>query len=465
MSSIIVLGGGVVGLSTALLLVRQGHAVTVFERDGTPLPGSPDAAWEAWDRRGVAQFRQPHYLQSAARALLDAHLPEVTQALLHAGCIRFDLTALLPPTITDRAPRAGDERFVTVTGRRPTLEHAVARAAEERLPVVRGTSVAGLVTGPSTGNGIPHVAGVRTTDGAEVLADLVVDATGRRSRLPDWLAAIGARRPVEEAEESSFFYYTRYFRTRSGAVPAFRAGLVTHFHSFSLLILPGDSGTWSVTVFFFAGDAPLKALRDARRWTALIAACPMHAQWLDGEPISDVLPMGGITNRYRRLVADGMPVATGIVAVGDAAACTNPVGGRGMTMGLMQALGTAEVVRRHLDDPLALALAQDGMTEAQVAPWYRSTVAFDRARTAQIRAAIDGRPTPRPTGPGELLAVAMLYDAELFRAALEIASLLALPQAVLARPGLAGRILEVAGSHQPSPPPGPSRADLLRLLA
>jgi 2-polyprenyl-6-methoxyphenol hydroxylase-like FAD-dependent oxidoreductase len=465
MSSIIVLGSGVVGLSTALLLARQGHEVTVFERDGASVPCSPEAAWEAWERRGVAQFRQPHYLHSAARQILDCHLPDVKEALLRAGCVTHDLSATLPPSISDRARREDDARFVTVTGRRPTIEFAVSSAAERVLPVVRGVSIGQLLTGPSAAKGIPHVTGVRTMDGEEFSADLVVDAMGRRSKLPDWLEAIGARRPIEEAEESGFIYYTRYFRSTTGGVPAWRAGLLTHFHSFSLLTLPGDSQTWSATVFFFSGDPALKALRDSKRWTSLFAACPLHAQWLNGEPITDVLAMGGIADRYRRFVVDGAPVATGIVSVGDSWACTNPVGGRGITIGLLHALGTVEVIGQHLGDPLALALAQDAMTETRVTPWYRSTVEFDRQRTAQMNATIDGRSAPPPTDPGSALLVAMMYNAELFRAYLEISSLLALPREVMARPGVIDRITEVASAHEAVTPPGPSRNELLRMLA
>jgi len=465
---ILIVGGGVVGLSTALMLARHGFAVTVAERGGEPPPGSPAEAWAAWERRGVAQFRQPHFLHAAARHILDRHLPEVTAALRQADCVTFDPTTLRPPSVADRAPRPGDDKFVTVTGRRPTVEHAVTSVAERRVRVVRGVAIEGLLTGPPVAPGIPHITGARTVDGEEIAADLVVDAMGRRSKLPDWLEVAGARRPREEAEDSGFIYYTRFFRSTTGGVPSWRAGILTHFHSFSLLTLPGDAGTWSVTLFIFAGDPALKALRDPRKWTALVRACPLHAHWLDGEPLTDVLAMGGVTNRYRRFVVDGVPVATGVVAVGDAWACTNPIGGRGISMGLMHALGTAEVVRDHADDPLALALAHDAMTEARVTPWYRHTVALDRARAVQINAAIQGRSAPQRSGPPDpesALQVAMLHDAELFRAALEITSLLALPREVMARPGLADRIMAMAGRHEAAPPPGPSRDELLRLVA
>jgi hypothetical protein len=66
------------------------------------VPGSPDEAWQAWNRRGVAQFRQPHYLHAAGRQILDAALPEVTQTLLGAGAMfrqAFGVAMLYDPDV------------------------------------------------------------------------------------------------------------------------------------------------------------------------------------------------------------------------------------------------------------------------------------------------------------------------------------------------------------------------------
>ena len=468
MATIVMLGGGICGLAGAMMLARDGHEVTVLERDPAPVPESPHEAFEDWERGGVAQFRQAHNLHSRGREVLDAELPDVCEALLEAGAVRYDPIAIMPPTIADREPRPGDERFATVTGRRAALELVVARAAaaEPRLEVRRGVSAEALLTTPL--DGLPHVTGVRTDGGEELHADLVVDAMGRRSQLPRLLREAGAEPLHEEVEDSGFIYYTRFFA--GDVLPQYRAGLLMPLGTFSVLTLPGDNGTWSVTLVISGADAPLKRLRDIDRWTAVVRACPRQAHWVDAEPITGVMPMGGVLDRLRRLVVDGAPVATGLALLADACTCTNPSLGRGITLGLMHAQRLRDVVRDHLDDgPRAFAEAWDAATEAELVRWHRESVRSDRMRLAQIEALRQGsRPPAPPAGIPALLAAlppAAMQDADLFRAFQSIICCLELADDMLARPEVADRIREVTANGGPGPLPGPSREELLALLA
>jgi 2-polyprenyl-6-methoxyphenol hydroxylase-like FAD-dependent oxidoreductase len=451
-----------------MLLRRDGHEVTIMERDPDPVPSSASDAWERWTRTGVTQFRQPHFLQSRGRIVLEDELPDVLFALEGAGGLRFDPLCLMPPLITDRAPREGDERFKTLTARRPVLEQVLSRAAdaEPGLRIRRGVSVQGLVVDQH--NGVPHVAGVRTDDGEQLRADLVVDAMGRRSQLPRWLARAGTRAIHEEVESSGFVYYTRYFRSRDGARPEYKAPFLTAVGTFSLLTLPCDNHTWSVTVFTSAGDAPLKRLRHPDLWTAVVSACPRHAHWLDGEPISGVLAMGGVTNRYRRLTAGNRPVATGIATVGDASACTNPTNGRGMSLGLMHVQHLRDVIRTHLHDPLEFAQAWDGVTEAELVPWYRDNVEADRARLGEIEALRNGcEPPPADSSSAALrqaLLAAVPRDPEAFRAVLASLCCLTPLRNAFTNQSLVERIQGLADNAETPPPAGPNRAQLLQIL-
>jgi 2-polyprenyl-6-methoxyphenol hydroxylase-like FAD-dependent oxidoreductase len=467
--SIVIIGGGICGLGAALLLARDGHDVTVLEHDPEPVPASPHEAWERWERKGVAQFRQPHNFMPGLRLLLEAELPDVQDALGRVGASRFDLVNPLPPMFADRAPRAIDEKLWTLTARRPVGEWVFADAAQRApgVTVRRGVAAAALLTGPSPATGIPHVVGVRASDGEEFRAELVVDATGRQSRSPQWLAAIGARGPYEEREDCGFTYYTRYF---SGSIPQRRAGPLMPLGSISLLTLPGDNDSWSVTIFVATGDQPLKNLRHEEPWMRVIRACPLHAHWLDGHPITPVLAMSGIADRYRRFVVDGAPIVTGFVAVADAWACTNPSAGRGLTVGFLHALQLRDSFRVCGDDPRALVEEFDRRSEAEIAPWYQAQIAVDRARFAEMEAIRAGREVTAPDNQLARRILSLLSsiaaDPDLFRAALEYIGTITPVQLILERPEVAQRIATVreAMKGMPRPPmPGPTRDQLLQL--
>jgi 2-polyprenyl-6-methoxyphenol hydroxylase-like FAD-dependent oxidoreductase len=461
---IVFVGGGIVGTCAAMMLANDGHDVTVLERDAEP-PPLPDHAWDEWDRRGVNQFRLMHFFLSRFWRVADTELPGLADAMVAAGALRMNPLVGIPDEITG-GWRDGDERYDSVTARRPVAESVVARmaAATAGVAIRRGVAVAGVLS--TTGaDGMVHVTGVRTDDGEEIAADLVVDSGGRRSAVPAWLRDAGSPGPHEMIEDCGFVYYGRHFRSADGSVPPVFGGLLQHYGSVSVLTLPADSGTWGVGVITSSKDAALRGMRDVECWEKVVSAFPLVAHWIDGEPLTDVDLMAKIEDRQRTYVIDGAPVATGIVPLADAWACTNPSLGRGMSMGILHAAALRSLLREEpFGDPKGLALRWDELTRQTVQPHFAETLSFDRHRLAEVEAAIEGRPYECEDADwvmGNALASSILGDPDLLRGFLDVALLLDRQDHVLARPGLAERAVALADT---TPPPGPDRAGLLSLV-
>jgi 2-polyprenyl-6-methoxyphenol hydroxylase-like FAD-dependent oxidoreductase len=395
----------------------------------------------------------------------------VASALDEAGALRLNVIAGVPTQITGGL-RPGDDDFAVLTARRPVAESVVAACAEATpgVTVRRGVTVSGVTTGPAAVAGVPHVTGVRTDEGEAIAADLVVDATGRRSPLSDWLAAAGGRRPAEEVEDSGFVYYGRHFRSADGTLPAIMGPLLQNYGSVSALTLPADNGTWGVGIVASAADRAMRAVRDVDAWTAAVRSLPFAAHWLEGEPLEErVMVMAKIEDRHRRFVIGGEPVATGVVAVADSWACTNPSLGRGISMATMHALALRDLLRATTkDDPAGFARAFDEATTATVEPWYRATVAFDRHRLAEIDATVRGesyRPDDSAWEIAQGLQFAAGQDPDCFRAYLSIVGMLETPEEALNRAGVFEKVLDVGSQWRDAPVVGPTRDELLAIVS
>ena len=463
-----IVGGGMIGLCSAMLLGGDGHEVVVLERDSAP-PPQPLDAWYSWERKGVNQFRMAHFYLSRFRTVAETELPQLADALIAAGACRYNIVQNIPDEMKGGA-RPGDDRFDVLTGRRATVEAVTSRTCEEtpNVAIRRGVTVKGLLTGSSSRTDVPHVTGVELDSGENIVSDLVLDITGRRSPLPQWLEAIGAPRPEDELDDSGFTYYGRHFRSTDGSLPFMFGPLRQDYGCLSCLTLPADNGTWSVTLIASSRDTAMRGALDPQRFDTLVKLLPLAAHWLDGDPIDEkVAYMGKIEDRIRNFAPRGEPIVTGVLAVADSWACTNPSLGRGASLGLVHAVALRDLLRETgSDDPGRLATDWAEVTSATVEPWFRSTVNYDRHRLAEIQADIEGRRYVADDEEWKLIKAVETHsqtDGDILRANLEIGMLLRLPAEVFSD-GVLTELLDERMVDEVAPM-GPDRSQVLAALA
>jgi 2-polyprenyl-6-methoxyphenol hydroxylase-like FAD-dependent oxidoreductase len=480
--NVIVVGGGVAGLGTALVLARRGHEVTVIERDHTPMPSSADEAF-AWDRRGAPQVRHSHAFLAKLRNLLVSNYSDVYEALLREGATEMRFGDDLPTEMVGFVPQPDDADLVMLACRRTTFEWVLRRAAlaEGRVTFRTGVGVAGVVAS-QTPEGSTLVTGVRLADGTELAADLVVGANGRRSAVPDWLTAVGARSAPEEVEDTGIVYFSRFYRIRDGHEYPPRSGPIggdLGYVKYGVFV--GDNRTFSVTLATPTDDGELRRiLADPVIFDSAARQLVATAPWLDGraEPITDeVHVMAGLLNRWRDFVIDGEPIALGLLAVGDAVLCTNPLYGRGCSSAFWGAHLIAGAMSEHPDDMRAIALAYDAALRDEIYPWYKATVEQDgEARRVAAALLAGDDPDSDTTDPRTFmrgvfrdgLLPAMRSDPVVLRAFFRSFNLLTAPDAMAKDPDLGARVFAVwqdRDNRPAAPQLGPTlRREFLDLL-
>ena len=472
---IAIVGGGMAGLLAALVLARDGHRVTVLERDDTDVPATADEAFDHWDRRGAAHARQSHAILARLRCILRERAPDVLDALLAQGATELSVERILPPDIVDRDPRPGDDDLVLLCCRRLTIEWVLRKAVTSDPGVSwrGGVGVAGFVAEGT------DVRGVRLEDGTTVEADLVVVGGGRNSPVLEWIGALGgAVQPVEETSEAGIVYLSRFYRLRDGQeLPLLtKDGAGGDLGYIAFAGFYGDNDTFSITFGVPTNDRELMAMRDEHAWEAAIRTLkPLDPWTADGlaEPITGVESMARLRNRIRRFVVDGEPVATGVVVIGDAAVATNPWYGKGCSQAGIAADALSEALVEHGRDRVALALALDAAVRTELEPHYALAVRQDTDRMKMHAAMHDGaEPDAMASATRDFIINGLIpatrVDADVFRAFFRAFNMLDAPDALMANQKVVqGAMTAHAQKDQrpPAPKLGPDRDEFLAVMA
>jgi 2-polyprenyl-6-methoxyphenol hydroxylase-like FAD-dependent oxidoreductase len=433
---IVIVGAGPSGLYLGIALARRGHRVTVVERDRGP-QGS-----DSWERKGVMQFHHPHAFRQQVLAALLAEMPEVVDNLMAAGAV---------PVMMPGQP----ERPLGVRCRRQTFER-VLRSAAERQPglTVRIGHADAVISRNGRAGGV-------TVDGHELVADLVIDASGRAGRLTRGL------RPPAEGGDCGIAYVSRQYRLLPGAEPGpmnTPIGMLLTYPGYIVIVFPHDNGTLSTLIARASSDRELVGLRSEPVFEAAARAIPALAAWTEPDrsrPITNVLPGGRLYNNYRGQLDDyGKVILDGLIFVGDAVCTTNPAAGRGVATSMMQAQHLLGLLDDYDGDFASCSLAFDQWCDENIRPWFADHVYSDlqlQRRWSGVDVDLSHRL------PSDLIMAAAEVDPAMNSVVRSYQAMLIPPGGLAAVEPRAREIY--ASGWRPPIPAGPTREELADLAA
>jgi 2-polyprenyl-6-methoxyphenol hydroxylase-like FAD-dependent oxidoreductase len=441
----VVLGGSMGGLLAARVLSDVFREVLVVDREElTGVRGY---------RRGVPHGRHAHALLARGHQIMEAQFPGLTEELIAAGTEPGDANGDIRWYFNGQRLRSARSGLMCVPATRPVLEFHV-RERVQAIPNVtfmERFDILGLSTTPDGG----RVTGarVRRQEGAEetVLADLVVDTTGRGSRTPAWLAELGYDRPEESRIKIGLAYTTRHFDLPydpfGDELAIIPVATPEHPRGGILYRLPGSRSHVELSLIGIRGD---HAPTDPDGFLEFARSLPIpdvYQAVRDAEPLDDAVSFGfpaSVWRHYEKLTR----FPEGLLVMGDAVCSFNPVYGQGMTVAALESLTLREHLKRGpRPDPRP----------------YFADVAREIADPWDVSAGADlgyegveGRRTPKLRIANAYvgrLQKAAVHDADLTNAFIRVAGLVDRPQALM-RPRTALRVLR--HSLFPPAPPEPN---------
>jgi 2-polyprenyl-6-methoxyphenol hydroxylase-like FAD-dependent oxidoreductase len=447
----IVIGGSIAGLCAARVLSEHFELVTVLDRDRFPEEGQ--------HRKGVPQSRHPHVLLDAGRKELDRLFPGFEALCRERGGLELNPGLDFATLQQTGWSRRRSSPFTMLFASRVLIEGAIRELAAHlsNVSVRQESEVTGLLTEKDGGLRVTGVT-VRWSDGAEteLSADLVVDASGRATKVPGWLEKLGLPPTEMTVVDASAGYSSRWYQ---GPPPDQRPsdwwwkclwieplieGAERPEEQYFGVLFPVEQDRWVVTTASWGGQELASDPEEFDRMIAKLRTPVLADAIARAEPISPVFARRGMQNCWRHYERWRGELA-GFIAMGDAVCAFNPVYGQGMSSASKCALVLEACLAEQ--DPLAPDFpARFFRSQAEFLgiPWMMA-VSRDRERVR-----IEGDdPTPprrlealaRRVGAFVMgqLALASRRDDAVSLALFEVVNLTRTPGELLRDPGVLAR--------------------------
>jgi 2-polyprenyl-6-methoxyphenol hydroxylase-like FAD-dependent oxidoreductase len=368
----VVIGSSISGLTAARVLANHFAKVIIIDRDN--LPDKPQF------RRGIPQAKHAHTLPLRGQEILEELFPGLSGELAANGAITINGGSEMGYFI------AGDwhqvkhhSALLSMTSSRPLLESTLYRrlANEPKVQIIQAHEVTGLVVDQKG----RRVSGVRLRERhgsdrheMELAADLVVDASGRDSNAPQWLADFGYSPPRESTINAFSGYASRVYRQPARPPVSWKTLYVRPSPPNSRrggLLIPIEGDRWHVTLVGMARDYPPVDEEGFMAFARSLPTPELYEAIKVAEPLSH--PSGYRRNENRVRHFDQLPhYLEGFVVTGDAAYALNPVYAQGMTAAVLGSQALDRGLQQQSEQRNLIGLAKTFQAElgrAVAAPW------------------------------------------------------------------------------------------------